>query len=154
MQDLETRKIFLTIPLADARIEVKLEPVEERRSHHSKYPRKYKNNTGYTHPGGICREKNSMKNQNETRRYPDGAGVKVPGSQRSKLPLLAMPLRIQGLDGRYTQILKMVSRFMQGSAVAWAYCKHHRLTWNSLRSSKALFLLYGGGAIAGLVNLI
>lgn len=63
-------------------------------------------------------------------------------------------IRIQGLDGRYTQILKMDSRFA-GAASGLGLLQTPPLDLKQVEIIKgSTSTLYGGGAIAGLINLI
>lgn len=64
-------------------------------------------------------------------------------------------LRIQGLDGRYTQILKDGFPIYSGAAAGLGLLQTPPLDLRQVEIIKgAASTLYGGGAIAGLVNLI
>ncbi len=64
-------------------------------------------------------------------------------------------IRIQGLDGRYTQILKDGFPLYAGAATALGLLQTPPLDLRQVEIIKgAASTLYGGGAIAGLVNLL
>jgi iron complex outermembrane receptor protein len=64
-------------------------------------------------------------------------------------------IRIQGLDGRYTQILKDGFPMFSGAAAGLGLLQTQPLDLKQVEVIKgSASTLYGGGAIAGLVNLI
>src|SRR6187549_3038927 len=97
-------------------------------------------------------EKNNMRPANVAMLLHESTGIQV---QQTSATSANASIRIQGLDGRYTQLLKdgfpNFGNFASGLSVL-------EITPLDLKQVEVIkgssSTLYGGGAIAGLVNLV
>lgn len=152
----ETRKIFLTIPLADARIEVKLEPVEEEEviiqsTRSTRTIQDIPTRVEFV-AGEELDEKSNMKPGDIRMVLSESTGITT---QQTSATSGNASIRIQGLDGRYTQILKDGFPLYAGFSGGLGLLQTPPLDLKQFEVIKgSASTLYGGGAIAGLVNLI
>jgi len=97
-------------------------------------------------------EKAAMNSSNIGMLLSETTGVQI---QQTSLSSGNMSIRIQGLDGRYTQILKDGFPLYGGFAGGLSIMQIPPLDLKQVELIKgSSSTLYGGGAIAGLVNLI
>lgn len=97
-------------------------------------------------------EKAAMKSSNIGMLLQETTGVQM---QQTSLSSGNMSIRIQGLDGRYTQILKDGFPLYGGFAGGLSIMQIPPLDLKQVELIKGSnSTLYGGGAIAGLVNLV
>ena len=97
-------------------------------------------------------EKSSMRSSNVSMILNESTGIKV---QQTSATSYTQSIRIQGLDGRYTQILKDGFPAFGGFSGSLSLLDIPPLDLKQFEVIKgSSSTLYGGGAIAGLVNLI
>ena len=97
-------------------------------------------------------EKATMNSSNIGMLLKETTGVQI---QQTSLSSGNMSIRIQGLDGRYTQILKDGFPLYGGFAAGLSIMQIPPLDLKQVELIKGSnSTLYGGGAIAGLVNLV
>ncbi|MGL4631962.1 MAG: TonB-dependent receptor [Leadbetterella sp.] len=97
-------------------------------------------------------EKSNMKSGDIRLLLSESTGIQI---QQTSATSANASIRIQGLDGRYTQILKDGFPLFQGAASGLGLLQTPPLDLKQVEIVKgSASTLYGGGAIAGLVNLI
>jgi outer membrane receptor for ferrienterochelin and colicins len=97
-------------------------------------------------------EKGNMKAGDIKMLLNESTGIQV---QQTSATTANASIRIQGLDGRYTQILKDGFPIYSGAASGLSLLQTPPLDLKQVEIIKgSASTLYGGGAIAGLVNLI
>ncbi|MDN3640964.1 TonB-dependent receptor [Simiduia curdlanivorans] len=98
------------------------------------------------------REKSNMKPGDIRMLLNESTGIQV---QQSSATSLNSSIRIQGLDGRYTQMLRDGLPIYSGFSGSLSLLQITPLDLQQVEVVKgASSTLYGGGAIAGLVNLV
>lgn len=152
----EARIIVLNIPLADSRIEVKLEPVEEEEvviqsTRSTRTIQDIPTRVEFV-AGEELDEKSNMKPGDIRMVLNESTGITT---QQTSATSANASIRIQGLDGRYTQILKDGLPLYAGFSGGLGLLQTPPLDLKQFEVIKgSASTLYGGGAIAGLVNLI
>lgn len=102
--------------------------------------------------GEELEEKSNMKSGDIRMLLSESTGIQT---QQTSATSANASIRIQGLDGRYTQILKDGFPLFAGSASGLGLLQTPPLDLRQVEVIKgSASTLYGGGAIAGLVNLI
>jgi len=102
--------------------------------------------------GEELEEKANMNSSNITMLLRETPGIQV---QQTDLTSASMSFRIQGLDGRYTQLLQDGMPIYGGFAGSLSLVQIPPLNLKQVEIVKgSASTLYGGGAIAGLVNLV
>ena len=97
-------------------------------------------------------EKTIMNASNISMVLRESTGIQI---QQTSLSSVNSSIRIQGLDGRYTQILKDGFPLFGGFSGGLSINQIPPLDLNQFEIIKgSASTLYGGGAIAGLVNLV
>lgn len=97
-------------------------------------------------------EKSNMKSGDIRMLLSESTGIQV---QQTSATSANASIRIQGLDGRYTQLLKDGFPLYSGAASGLGLLQIPPLDLKQVEIIKgSASTLYGGGAIAGLVNLI
>ena len=102
--------------------------------------------------GEELEEKSNMKSGDIRMLLSESTGIQT---QQTSATSANASIRIQGLDGRYTQILKDGFPLFSGAASGLGLLQTPPLDLKRVEVIKgSASTLYGGGAIAGLVNLI
>jgi outer membrane receptor for ferrienterochelin and colicins len=102
--------------------------------------------------GEELEEKSNMKSGDIRMLLSESTGIQT---QQTSATSANASIRIQGLDGRYTQILKDGFPLFSGAASGLGLLQTPPLDLKQVEVIKgSASTLYGGGAIAGLVNLI
>jgi iron complex outermembrane receptor protein len=102
--------------------------------------------------GEELEEKSNMKSGDIRMLLSESTGIQT---QQTSATSANASIRIQGLDGRYTQILKDGFPLFAGAASGLGLLQTPPLDLKQVEVIKgSASTLYGGGAIAGLVNLI
>src|SRR5690606_34386217 len=102
--------------------------------------------------GEELEEKANMNSSNITMLLKETPGIQV---QQMDATSASMSFRIQGLDGRYTQLLQDGMPIYGGFTGSLSLVQIPPLNLKQVEIVKgSASTLYGGGAIAGLVNLV
>lgn len=152
-------KITLTLPLLnDGAVKITLEEIEEEEEEiivkSTRSSRTIKNlpTRVETIDGEEVDEKNNMRPANVSMLLHESTGIQV---QQTSATSANASIRIQGLDGRYTQILKDGLPNYSGFSGGLSILEIPPLDLQQVEVIKGpSSTLYGGGSIAGTVNFI
>lgn len=154
----EAKQIIVTIPFPDSVLLVELNPKEEEEEEviiqSTRSSRTISNIPTRVEfvAGEELDEKANMKPGDIRMVLSESTGITT---QQTSATSANASIRIQGLDGRYTQILKDGFPFYAGFSSGLGLLQTPPLDLKQFEVIKgSASTLYGGGAIAGLVNLI
>jgi outer membrane receptor for ferrienterochelin and colicins len=158
---LKEKKVSYTFPLAaDATIEIELEAGEEEHEEEevvvtaTRISRTIANSPTRTEviSGEELAEKANMKPGDIRMLLTESTGIQT---QQTSATSFNASIRIQGLDGRYTQLLRDGYPLYAGFSGGLSILQIAPLDLRQVEVVKgSASTLYGGGAIAGLVNLV
>lgn len=154
----ETRELHVSIPFSDSLLLVEMTPVEEEEeevviqsTRSSRVIRDIPTRVEFV-AGEELDEKANMKSGDIRMVLSESTGITT---QTTSATSANASIRIQGLDGRYTQLLKDGLPLYAGFSSGLGLLQTPPLDLKQFELIKgSASTLYGGGAIAGLVNLI
>jgi len=156
-EGLRAKELVYTFPIAETSVAIELEPEEEEEEiivTATRTSRTISNTPTRTEviSGEELEEKGNMKPGDIRMMLNESTGIQT---QQTSATSYNSGIRIQGLDGRYTQILRDGYPLYAGFSGGLSLLQIAPLDLQQVEVIKgSASTLYGGGAIAGLVNLV